>query len=251
VSAYGPADCNFDIPSRALGLAATRKVVKVTNPSAQLKKARIFEVNPTTRKATGGDEVTCKFNPHEYTVSKSNTFTEANSANTRNTPEVEFSKAGPQTLKLNLLFDTYGTDQDVRTQTDKLWKFMVVQPQRGRSKQSPPAVAFHWGTFYFVSFITQMSQKFTLFNKDGIPVRALVDVTFTQYVDETDYPPPNPTSGGGPANRAWRVVGADRLDNIAADVYGDATKWRLIARYNDIVNPLAVQPGQYLLIPAE
>ena len=71
-----------------------------------------------------------------------------------------------------------------------------------------------------------MTQKFTLFKNDGTPVRAQVDVTFTQYTDLDDYPRQNPTSGGGPIERIWRVVaGWRRLDLIAAEVYHDAGKW--------------------------
>jgi nucleoid-associated protein YgaU len=78
-----------------------------------------------------------------------------------------------------------------------------------------------------------------------------VDVTFTQYTDVDDYEKQNPTSGGGPIERIWRVVAGDRLDTIAAEVYQDSTKWRLIASQNHITNPLAIRPGQQLRIPID
>ena len=118
-------------------------------------------------------------------------------------------------------------------------------------KIPPPYVAFEWGVFRFVSVITNMTQKFTLFKMDGTPVRAKVDITFSQFNDINDYPKQNPTSGGGPINRVWRVVAGDRLDLIAATVYGDSTRWRRIAERNNIVNPLALRTGQQLLIPKE
>jgi nucleoid-associated protein YgaU len=94
-----------------------------------------------------------------------------------------------------------------------------------------------------------MTQKFTMFLKDGKPVRASVNVTFTQYKDLNDYPGQNPTSGGGPIERVRTVIAGDRLDVIAAEVYGDATKWRAIAVYNGIVDPLTLRPGTRLNIP--
>jgi nucleoid-associated protein YgaU len=94
-----------------------------------------------------------------------------------------------------------------------------------------------------------MTQKFTLFKPDGTPVRANVQVTFTQHKDLNDYPNQNPTSGGGDIERVWRVIAGDRLDTIAYQVYGDATKWRMIAAYNEIINPLKLIPGQQLIIP--
>jgi nucleoid-associated protein YgaU len=46
-------------------------------------------------------------------------------------------------------------------------------------------------------------------------------------------------------------VRGDRLDLIAANVYGNATKWRLIAEYNNIDNPETLKPGQTIMIPEE
>ena len=115
----------------------------------------------------------------------------------------------------------------------------------------PPEVAFEWGVFRFVAYITNMTQKFTMFKPDGTPVRAQVDVSFTQYVDREDYPNQNPTSSGGLINQIRKVIAGDRLDTIAYEVYGDATKWRLIASYNHIKNPLAIRPGMQLVIPQD
>jgi nucleoid-associated protein YgaU len=113
----------------------------------------------------------------------------------------------------------------------------------------PPEVAFEWGVFRFVAVITEMTQKFTLFKMDGTPVRAKVDITFTQHVDVNDYPGQNPTSGGGPIQRVRQVIAGDRLDTIAYELYGDSAKWRVVAEYNHLDDPLSLRPGQRLTIP--
>lgn len=225
----------------------------MANTRGKLVPAKIIEVDKKGADKGGGITVSCMFNPYEYTVSKSNTFQEA-PRNNADTPQGEFFKSGSQTLKLKLVFDTYEEDSDVSQTTNKLWKFMMTKTQtssRPNEKIQPPQVAFEWGVFRFVSFITSMTQKFTLFKNDGTPVRADVDVTFTQYTDVNDYPAQNPSSGGGPIERIWNVVAGDRLDTIAARVYDDAARWRLIAEYNGITNPLALRPGTQLRIPAD
>lgn len=216
-----------------------------------LQKARIFDVDKESGKEIGTVSITCLFNPHEYVVSKSNSYNE-NAKNNSDVPDVEFSKAGAQTLKLNLLFDGYETGEDVSLVTAKLWKLMEAKTRQEGDKTKkvpPPYVAFQWGVFYFTAVITNMSQRFILFTHDGTPVRAKVDITFTQYIDKNDYPKQNPTSGGGPLEQVWRVVMGDRLDTIAGEVYGDPTKWRVIAERNNIINPLALRNGQELAIP--
>ncbi len=213
-----------------------------------LEAARIYSVTKAGVE-DGKISVSCTFNPYEYSVSKTNSF-ETKPQNGGNTPDFQFKQAGPQTLKLALYFDTYELNQDVSKTTVNLWRMMEpVKEGSANQKKEPPRVAFEWGVFLFRAVITNMTQKFTLFTKDGMPVRAQVDVTFTQYKDEKDYKHQNPTSGGGPIDRVWVVVRGDRLDTIAAAVYGDATHWRRIAEYNGLINPLTLSPGQRFIIP--
>lgn len=64
----------------------------------------------------------------------------------------------------------------------------------------------------------------------------------------------NGTTGrqGGGQDRAQRYViqSGDSLASIAQEVYGDPTRWRDIARANDIVDPLTVIPGTVIRLPA-
>lgn len=215
-----------------------------------LQKARIYTVDKMGE-ADNKINIACAFNPYEYAVSKTNTYQEE-ALNNADVAEVKFVKAGAQTLRLNLTFDSYESGKDVSLVTNQLWKLMEVKTRQESDetkKVPPPDVAFEWGGFRFTAVITNMTQKFTLFKHDGTPVRAKVDVTFTQYKDVNDYPRQNPTSGGGEIQRIWRVTQGDRLDTIAAAVYGDATQWRVIAEYNGIVNPAALRNGQRLTIP--
>lgn len=201
----------------------------------------------------GTVSVDCHFNPHEYTVTKANSYSEE-PKNKSDVPLAEFKKAGAQKLKLSLLFDTYEEEKDVSEVTSDLWKLMEVKTRKEgdeTKKIPPPHVAFEWKGFKFVSVITNMTQKFTLFNMNGTPVRAKVDITFLQDQDPGKHGNQNPTSGGGPIEQVHKVIGADRLDVIAAQVYGDATKWRMIAERNGITNPLNLTQGALLAIPPE
>jgi nucleoid-associated protein YgaU len=223
------------------------------NTRSSLQAARIYEVTASGEAKSGGVAVDCMFNPYEYSVSKTNSYKQERQ-NRSDVPSFEFEKAGPQTLKLDLVFDTYESEGDVSLTTNKLWKLMeskTRQEGNRNKKVPPPEVAFEWGVFRFVAVITDMTQKFTLFKSDGTPVRAQVQVTFTQHKDVDDYPNQNPTSGGGEVERVWRVIAGDRIDTIAYEVYGDATRWRIIAAYNRLENPAKLRAGQHLLIPVE
>ena len=193
--------------------------------------------------------VSFMFNPNSYRVDLAHNYTERGMGG--NTPLVEISNLGQKRLTLaGIIFDTYEAQTNVTFETDKLWALMSPIPafERGNGpKASARPVTFAWGSFGFTCFVESISQTFTLFLRDGTPVRAEVDLVLKQYLE--GLPKQNPTSGDGPIQRIWRVKAGDRLDTIAAEVYQDATLWREIAIHNDIANPFKLTPGLEIGIP--
>lgn len=219
------------------------------NLTSQFSKAIIHPLGDESKK------VECMFNPSEYTISKSNIYTPRNTTQKEN-PEGDFSSVGAKELRLSLIFDTYDTGENVNNKTDLLWEFMRPKEnleKPDQPKYEPTIVVFKWGCFEFEAIIRSLSQQFTLFSHDGTPVRAKVDVDFTQYEEPKTQKEKgtNPTSGGGPVERVWQVISGDRLDNIAQKVYQDSSKWRLIAECNHLPNPLALRAGMILRIPED
>jgi hypothetical protein len=211
---------------------------------SNIQKATIVNINDTSQ------YVTCQFNPEEYSLKKQNSWKEK-PVKGMEVPELEFSGGKPATLKMKLFFDTTATGEDVRqTYTDKLWDMMKLSTtNQATGKGEPPKCQFQWGSnLYFTAVIKDINQKFTMFLRDGTPVRAKLDVTFQQVEDDNHYPPQNPTSVS--VARRTRVIGpGDRLDLIAYDEYGDPNRWYDLAKANDLSNPMALQIGQILQIP--
>ncbi len=194
-------------------------------------------------------EITCFFNPTEYTIARPITWT-PNHQTHYDVPAFTFGGIGATTMTLTLLFDTTLTgNTDVRTTyTDKLWKAARVK-NPGEQAKAPSNILFSWGTNWsFEAVVTNLSQKFTLFKEDGTPVRTEVTLAMTQVKDPGTFAGQNPTSGGG-TGEMHIVNEGDRLDLIAAKYYKKPTLWREIAEHNGINNPRSLTPGQRLLIP--
>jgi|SRR5579859_5440779 len=201
----------------------------------------------------GSPPITCMFNPKEYSFQKQNQWQQGKTP-AKNTPQLEFSGGSPATLQMQLFFDTYATQEDVRANyTDALWELMMIDPSlkdKKSKKGRPPRVRFQWGeSWSFEAVITSLKQQFTLFLGTGTPVRATVDVSFQQVTDTSQLRPQNPTSGGVGGERVWRVNAGDSLSWIAYQEYGDATMWRLIADANRMSRVRDLQPGTLLVIP--
>ena len=212
--------------------------------SGELAKA--FLTNVET-----GERIDCLFNPTEYSLSKSNTWSPVPMVGF-NVPPTEFTGGGPTDLKLDLFFDTYEANEDVRTYTDKIFNLAKISKETvdsATSRRRPPRCLFNWGrVFSFQAVITSVSVSYTMFRADGTPVRATMSLSLQECKDADVQEPQNPTSQGSWGHKIHVVRPNDTIDLIAAQQYGDPTAWRFIADTNDLDNPMELRPGQVLAI---
>ncbi|KYC43637.1 peptidoglycan-binding protein LysM [Scytonema hofmannii PCC 7110] len=198
------------------------------------------------------------FNPTTYAITKSVNWTLPQDANGKsiksqnylNAPTLSFSGGGSRQLSLDLFFDvTESRFQDVREETNKIVALTRIEPIKPTPR--PPTCEVSWGNarpnsdFPFVGVVSSLTQKFTLFRRDGKPVRAELNVVFLELLDaEADRRQTDPEM----TTRVVRL--GDTLSSIAAEVYQDPTNWRMIAEANGLDNPLDLKIGTSLSIPS-
>lgn len=185
------------------------------------------------------------FNPAEYSLEKGNQFASTVLPGLSN-PIFSFVNGDADTLTMELFFDTYTNKggSDVRLETNKIARLLEIDPEL----HAPPPVRFVWGPLIFRAIIERLSQRFTMFKEDGVPVRATVNVTFKEYktIEEQVSEKPNRSSDW---TKQRVIAEGDRLDLIAAIEYRDASQWRRIADANDIDNPRFLVPGRKITLP--
>lgn len=206
-------------------------------------------------KTEQGQQLPFLFNPADLTIAKANSWQSPENKG-RNAPDLRFQAGQSGTLTFSLTFDTTDTGKDVAGEyTNKLLNLMKVDKGLAGSdpksnKARPPWVELHWGQLHsFKAVIERLQIKFTYFASDGMPLRAKVDLSLKQYADDDELPLQNPTSFTPSLHAVHRFSYGETLDRIAARHYADPTRWRLIAEANDIVDPLALTPGDLLIIP--
>jgi hypothetical protein len=192
----------------------------------------------------GKSSIDVLFNPNVYTVEKSNQIAES-AVPGLEAPILQYVHGNSRTLSMELFFDTYEEQTDVRTYTDKIFALLSIDA----GTHVPPICSISWGGFTFRGVLDQASGKFSLFLPDGTPARATLNVTFKEYIDVDVLVRQNPTQSAD--HRKTRVVRAgDRLDAMAFEEYGDAARWRPIAEANGIDDPKRLEAGKRLVIPA-
>jgi nucleoid-associated protein YgaU len=193
--------------------------------------------------------ISVQFNPGEYSLDKKVQIAEV-AIPGLDSPIQQFVRGQTERLTLDLFFDaTDGglgeTSKDVRDQTDPIYRLAKLQS----STHAPPRVRVTWGQgLSFKAIVESVTQKFTLFNPLGIPLRATLSVAFREYKTlEEQIAALNLQSSDHTKSRVVRR--GDTLSRIAAEEYNESTAWRAIADANGLDDPTALVPGSTLIIP--
>ena len=208
--------------------------------SSELKKAyiQIFDAQGKVKDKV----VRVLFNPENYTLEKSNEFASINIPGLES-PLLQFSRGNLETLTMDLFFDSYEKNEDVRDYTKKITDLLKIDSDI----HAPPILKFVWGSLNFTCVLSRVSKKFTMFRSDGIPVRATLSVTFNEYRTEVSFKE-KPTKSSD-RTKTYTIKQGDSLWAIAAREYGDPASWRPIADKNRIENPRLLEIGREITIP--
>lgn len=216
-----------------------------------------------------GASLEVPYNPTEYALAKAAQFTEI-AIPGLDAPVLQFVRGDAETLGLELFFDA--TDQrgtgtvvpgladpdDPMMLADQLYRLVKIEGEL----HTPPLVRITWGNHFpgpslgqdqrpvpsFDCVVTSVNRRFTLFNPDGVPLRALVTLQLREYKTmEEQLRELNLMSSDH--TRVHVVKSGEDLPLIAYDSYGDVSRWALIAEHNDLADVRDLVPGTVLEIP--
>ncbi|HEX6904119.1 MAG TPA: LysM peptidoglycan-binding domain-containing protein [Thermoanaerobaculia bacterium] len=205
-----------------------------------------LKIKIETQREVFADEVQVLFNPNQLSLDKQVSWRKLKVAE-RDSVEAGFTYGSPFTLTMDLFFDSYEEQKNVRTYTDRVAKLVKVNGDLHR----PPRCQLQWGEFDFDGIwwvVTRMSQRFTLFLANGFPARATLNCSFQQWRSGEEEA--KETKKASPDVAKTRVVRrGETLSGIAAEEYQDPALWRPLAEANRIDDPRRLRPGQVLAIP--
>lgn len=201
--------------------------------------------------------IPCVFNPTDFTVQRSVNYAQHKIPG-RDRPVLQFVSGEAEVMSFSLLFDTYNAAEssnkmilvasalvvdvlklDVRVFTDPLMKLTTVNSDT----HAPSLVEFVWGSMSFKGYINSISQRFTMFSFNGIPVRAVVDISLISAKKE------GLVRNSPDRTKARTISDNDRLYAFAYAEYGSCEEWRRIAEANNIDDPRRLQSGMDIVIP--
>lgn len=234
-------------------------MAKMTFQKLDLTK-KVQKANLEAQTTGGVFEV--QYNPTEYSLSTGNQFAEI-AIPGLDSPVLQFVRGNSETMTLELFFDTTdsgtGTEAtSVTEKTDAFYRFIKIDPET----HAPSIYRLTWGEKFpntsaayesgaihvFDCVVESVERKFTLFNRDGVPLRATITLSLRQYKTlEEQLAEMNRRSADH--TRVHIVRQGETLPQIAYTAYEDPALWRVIADHNDILNPRQLSPGMVLKLP--
>lgn len=217
----------------------------MTDSGLQKAKIKVYR--------TPVEELSCLFNPADYKISTSAGY--SNKRNLQSNKKQEQYTGGFQsTLTLTLYYDitenlgnspeSVKTKKSVKDYTSKIEALLLEDG----TEHKPPQIEFIWGDLTYKGVVRSLNQEFNYFDMDGKPLRAKLDLTIT----ETPGDNAQRVSPKESPDRTKRrlVTEGTTLWKLAWEEYGDCNLWVEIAKYNNLMNPLDIRPGQVLCLPA-
>jgi hypothetical protein len=205
-----------------------------------------------------GARMEVQYNPTEFSFTKGVTYAEIGIPGL-DMPVQQFVRGNAESVSVELFFDTteFGTGDDAAVKpvtliTDQFYQLIRVDPKI----KAPPVCLFSWGDTGFPGsnlkqgdtqlrehgfrcLVESVTQKFTLFNPQGIPLRATLSVKLREYQTLTDLV-------AATEQEVTLIQDNVTLDQVASRVFNDPTKWREIAAFNNVDDPLSLTAGSIL-----
>lgn len=203
-----------------------------------LVRARLTDISK--KDATPVDVM---FNPDLLTLTTNMQYPDIGVPGLRN-PLLQFIRGESKTLATELFLDQSDTGEPLEDKLKLLREFVTIQ----RELHAPPVCRFEWGDTRFEGVVSEFTEKFSLFDDSGRVLRARVTLKLKEY--EPAGKQAQALGRESPDRTRTRTVRAgDRYDAIAAEEYGDAKYWRVLAEANGDDRPRLLAPGTVLTIP--
>ena len=165
----------------------------------------------------------------------------------------DFNKMPPGKASCELMIDGTGAvplaalenrpevDQQIEALRAVVYKFVGL-------KHEPGHVKLIWGSLIMFVRLTSLTVNYTLFKPDGKPLRATVNLAFTEFINYRDAKAEAALSSPD-LSHSVLVRDGDTLPLLCQRIYGDPDYYLAVARYNGLQDVRALQPGARLKFP--
>jgi LysM repeat protein len=213
------------------------------------------EVDQGTGKVSldGEKQFTVMLNPTSFNDSSTISYNKDKSfGQAAQTPR--FGAVGPKKISFEIMLDGTGVFYNAlsaafaKSVKDQITELKDLVYLYDGSKHSPNVVQLLWGSFLFYGCLENMKESYVLFKSSGEPLRANINLTFTEY--KTPQEVSNEANLSSPdLTHIVKVVEGDTLMLLCNRFYKDSSYYPEVARINGLTSFRNLKPGMKIKFP--
>lgn len=214
----------------------------------ELKKLKIeaYTKLDYSSKADCGDFI-AMFNPSTYKQKYEVEYQPVQGQGTTGSAQ-KFGKIKPQEYTFEFLFDGTGVSSEKKEVADEIEHFLVVTGKNDGDIHRPHYLKISWGSLISKCVLKTAEITYTLFRPDGKPLRAKVNATFAENIDDALRVAEE--GNNSPDLTHSRIVKeGDTLPLMTYRIYGKSEYYLEVARANNISNFRNLKVGQSIFFP--
>lgn len=195
-----------------------------------------------------------QYNPNSISIEKEVEWASTD-GNQQDVTEKQFVNGQAKSISVKDIFFDTSTIGNMSVYTnfiEPLEAMAIVRSYKvppDKTVKRPPYITLSWGkSSYFVECILKkIDYEFKMFTREGIPIRAMVNLAFEEIVTDTTK---KAVVKKQKEAKTYVTKKGETLYEIAEKTYRDTNKWKIIATANEIDNPFKVPAGITLQLPA-
>ena len=188
-------------------------------------------------------------NPQDYSIKDAIKYSDYNEPRSK-----KFDRYEASVLTIPKIFlDTTGSipveKWPFNGSIDEMIKMLksIVYDYNGKNHE-PSVVDILWGDLNVQGRLLSMETKFALFDKDGHPIRAEVNLSFALFKTFKDLQA-EANKNSPDLTHVIEVKAGDTLPNLCNKVYNDPSYYMQVARVNKLSGFCRLVPGMRLVFP--
>lgn len=186
------------------------------------------------------------FNPESLTEGSNPVFNDEQAPGTEGAQQ-RYNRTPAGHFSFDFLVDGTGASGDKREVAAEILLFKETVKLDG-DQHRPNFLLIVFGTFIKTAVMTSMSVQYTMFRKNGTPLRAKISVSFKEHTPEvlkflkTDFMSPDLT-------RRQKIIEGDTLPLLCHSIYDSPRFYLEVARANGLTSFRRLVPGKELIFP--
>lgn len=192
-------------------------------------------------------EFSVMFNPTSY-AQKYETEYEAAEGKGATGSTQKFVRIKPQDYVFEFIIDGTGVSSEKKEVSKVIEEFLKLTAETVPDTHRPPFLKISWGNLICDCILKSANVTYTLFKPDGNPLRAKVNATFAECIEDKKRVRKDGHKSPDVTHQR-QVQEGDTLTLMAYRIYGDPSYYLKVARFNQLRNFRKLQVGSMIRFP--